>query len=50
MLSKSCTDAGKHFDPALIQPFKSALPESLKIKAQYAEERGALPDLDLKPE
>ena len=38
--------AGKHFDPGLIQPFKAALPEMLKIKAQYAEENGALPDLD----
>ncbi|MEN9377791.1 MAG: hypothetical protein RL710_2948, partial [Pseudomonadota bacterium] len=39
--------SGKHFDPGLIQPFKSVLPEILKIKAQYAEELGALPDLDL---
>jgi hypothetical protein len=29
-----------------MQPFKAALPEMLKIKAQYAEENGALPDLD----
>ena len=39
--------AGQHFDPGLIQPFKSALPDILKIKAQYAEELGALTDLDL---
>ena len=38
--------AGKHFDPGLIQPFKAALPEMLLVKAQYAEENGALPDLD----
>jgi putative two-component system response regulator len=38
--------AGRHFDPGLIQPFKSALPEMLRIKEQYAEENGALPDLD----
>jgi putative two-component system response regulator len=38
--------AGKHFDPGLIQPFMAALPEILKIKTQYAEENGALPDLD----
>ena len=38
--------AGKHFDPALIQPFRAALPDMLRIKAQYAEENGALPDLD----
>jgi putative two-component system response regulator len=38
--------AGTHFDPALIQPFKTALPDMLLIKAQYAEENGALTDLD----
>jgi putative two-component system response regulator len=38
--------AGTHFDPGLIQPFMAALPEILLIKAQYAEENGALPDLD----
>ena len=40
-------NAGTHFDPALIQPFKSVLPEILKIKDQYTEECGALTDLDL---
>jgi putative two-component system response regulator len=39
--------AGKHFDPGLITPFHAALPEILKIKERYAEEKGALPDLDL---
>jgi putative two-component system response regulator len=38
--------SGKHFDPALIGHFKTALPEILKIKEKYAEEHGALPDLD----
>jgi putative two-component system response regulator len=38
--------AGSHFDPNLIKPFLAALPEILKIKEQYAEEHGALPDLD----
>ena len=38
--------AGQHFDPALIAPFKSVLPEILRIRDQYAEEHGALPDLD----
>jgi len=38
--------AGHHFDPGLMKPFKSALPEMLKIRDRYAEEHGALPDLD----
>jgi putative two-component system response regulator len=38
--------AGSHFDPGLSAPFKSALPAMLQIKSQYAEENGALPDLD----
>ena len=37
---------GKHFDPDLMPALKAALPEMLEIKAQYAEEHGALPDLD----
>ncbi len=38
--------AGKHFDPGLMPAFLSALPEIIRIKEQYAEEHGALPDLD----
>jgi len=38
--------AGKHFDPGLMPAFKAALPQMLKIKEQYSEENGALPDLD----
>jgi putative two-component system response regulator len=38
--------AGTHFDPGLMAPFMAALPEILQIKATYAEEHGALPDLD----
>lgn len=38
--------AGSHFDPGLMAPFAAALPDILQIKAQYAEEHGALPDLD----
>ena len=38
--------AGRHFDPALIAPFKAALPQMLDIRQRYAEENGALPDLD----
>ncbi len=40
-------NAGSHFDPGLIRPFKSVLPEILAIKVQYTEECGALTDLDL---
>jgi putative two-component system response regulator len=40
--------AGAHFDPGLIGPFKSVLPEMLKIREKYAEEHGALSDLDFK--
>jgi len=39
--------AGNHFDPALIAPFKSCLPQILEIRTRYAEENGALTDLDL---
>jgi putative two-component system response regulator len=42
------TSAGQHFDPSLIAPFKAALPQMLAIRSRYAEENGALPDLDLK--
>jgi hypothetical protein len=38
--------SASHFDPGLSAPFKSALPAMLQIKSQYAEENGALPDLD----
>lgn len=38
--------AGKHFDPGLMPAFRQALPAMLKIKEQYSEENGALPDLD----
>ncbi|MCF8167388.1 MAG: two-component system response regulator [Rhodoferax sp.] len=36
--------AGTHFDPDLLSPFKSALPDILAIKERYAEERGAVSD------
>jgi len=38
--------AGRHFDPGLLPAFRQALPEMLRIKEQYAEDKGALPDLD----
>jgi hypothetical protein len=38
--------AGKHFDPTLIEAFKRALPEILRIKDIYADENGSLTDLE----
>jgi len=38
--------AGHHFDPGLMPALRQALPEMLRIKEQYSEENGALPDLD----
>lgn len=38
--------SGKHFDPTLIEAFKSAMPEILRIKEIYADENGALTDLE----
>jgi putative two-component system response regulator len=37
---------GSHFDPALIRAFKKALPEILRVKEIYADEFGALTDLE----
>lgn len=37
---------GRHFDPTLIAAFKQALPEILRIKEIYADENGALTDLE----
>jgi putative two-component system response regulator len=38
--------AGRHFDPTLIEAFKRALPEILRIREIYADENGALTDLE----
>lgn len=38
--------AGSHFDPSLIPAFRSVLSDIVFIKGQYAEEHGALNDLD----
>ncbi len=38
--------SGQHFDPALVSAFHQALPEILKIKEIYADEHGALTDLE----
>jgi putative two-component system response regulator len=38
--------SGHHFDPTLIEAFKRALPEILRIREIYADENGALTDLE----
>jgi putative two-component system response regulator len=38
--------SGRHFDPTLIEAFKRALPEILRIREIYADENGALTDLE----
>lgn len=40
------SQAGRHFDPDLLQAFRQALPEILRIHNIYADERGALTDLE----
>ncbi|RIX48324.1 MAG: two-component system response regulator [Rhodocyclales bacterium GT-UBC] len=45
-LSLMENDTGRHFDPELMKAFKKALPEILRIKEIYADEFGALTDLD----
>jgi len=39
-------ESGRHFDPALMKAFKLALPEILRVKEIYADEYGALTDLE----
>lgn len=45
-LSLMENDTGRHFDPELMKAFKIALPEILRVKEIYADEFGALTDLD----
>lgn len=40
------SESGKHFDPTLMQAFEQALPEILRVKEIYADEFGALTDLE----
>ncbi len=40
------SQAGIDFDPMLMQAFKAALPEILRIREIYADENGALTDLE----
>lgn len=39
-------ETGRHFDPALMDAFQAALPEILRIKEIYADEHGALTDME----
>lgn len=40
------SQSGLHFDPSLMNAFRKALPEILRIKEIYADENGALTDLE----
>jgi len=39
-------EAGRHFDPTLMQAFRKVLPEILRVKEIYADEFGALTDVE----
>jgi putative two-component system response regulator len=39
-------ESGRHFDPALMLAFRKALPEILRVKEIYADEFGALTDIE----
>jgi putative two-component system response regulator len=41
-------DSGRHFDPVLLEAFHRALPEILRVKDIYADEFGALTDLEFR--
>jgi len=41
-------ESGRHFDPVLIRALNKALPEILRIKEIFADENGALTDLEFK--
>lgn len=38
---------GTHFDPQLVEAFRKALPEILKVKEDYADEKGPMTDLGM---
>ncbi len=40
------SQSGRHFDPQLIGAFEKAMPEILRIREIYADENGALTDLE----
>lgn len=37
--------AGKHFDPGLMEPFRRVLPHILQIREQFSDQHGALQDV-----
>jgi putative two-component system response regulator len=39
--------AGRHFDPALVETLVALIPDVLKVKETFADERGALTDLNM---
>lgn len=39
-------ETGHHFDPRLMEAFRKALPEILRVREIYADENGALTDLE----
>lgn len=41
------SQAGLHFDPQLLEPFRQALPQMLEIREEFADSRGARDDSDL---
>jgi len=41
-------ESGRHFDPQLLEAFRRALPEILRVKEIYADEYGALTDLEFR--
>ena len=41
------TEDGRQFDPELMKAFRKALPDILRIKENYADEYGALTDLEM---
>lgn len=41
-------EIGKHFDPALMYSFQEVLPEILRVKEIYADEFGALTDVEFR--
>jgi putative two-component system response regulator len=49
-LAIMAAEEGKHFDPDLMIAFRKALPEILKVREEYADDKGVLADLGLSQE
>jgi putative two-component system response regulator len=41
------SENGRHFDPLLMAAFRKSLPEILRVRDEYADDKGALTDLGL---